>query len=181
MLAVLKAFFADVKGSKQGILIPEELFRSILTSLGSGTIIGAVVLILQAVLDHVVSIFPDPAIASLASIVLTLILDLLRRQTHGDKPVDPTLTPAVVTPSSPTIPMPVVPAPQPSVPTIPTPLPQPVVPAPQPQPVVPPVPASPAEVVPTPQPPATVVVVPTPAPTVVVEPSAPTLLVASPT
>lgn len=99
MFAALKQFFADVRGSKPGILVPEELFRSIVTSLGSGTIIGIVVLVLQAVLDHVVSIFPDPAIASLASIVLTLILDLLRRQNHGDKPplapaVAPTTNPA---------------------------------------------------------------------------------------
>ena len=86
MLTALKHFFADVKGSRPGILVPEELFRSILTSLGSGTIIGIVVVILQTVLDHVVSIFPDPAIASLASITLTLILDLLRRQNHGEKP-----------------------------------------------------------------------------------------------
>lgn len=86
MFAALKHFFADVRGSKPGILVPEELYRSILTSLGSGTIIGMLVVILQAVLDHVVSIFPDPAIASLASISLTLILDLLRRQNHGDKP-----------------------------------------------------------------------------------------------
>jgi len=107
MFAALKHFFADVKGSKQGILVPEELFRSILTSLGSGTIIGLVVVVLQALLDHVVSIFPDPAIASLASITLTLILDLLRRQTHGDKPA----------PAPGTIPA-VVPAPAPVVPTV---------------------------------------------------------------
>ena len=96
MFAALKRFFADVKGSKQGILVPEELFRSILTSVGSGTVIGVVVLILQAVLDHVVSIFPDPALAGLASISLTLILDLLRRQTHGEKPATPANPSAMV-------------------------------------------------------------------------------------
>ena len=101
MLNLLKHFFADVRGSRQGILVPEELYRSILTSLGSGTIIGIVVVILQAVLDHVVSIFPDPAIASLASISLTLILDLLRRQNHGDKPAAaPVINPAVVAPAA---------------------------------------------------------------------------------
>ena len=86
MFIELKQFFAVVNGSRQGVLVPEELFRSILTSLGSGTITGIVAVILQAMLDHVVSIFPDPAIASLASIVLTLILDLLRRRNQGDKP-----------------------------------------------------------------------------------------------
>lgn len=104
MFAALKHFFAGVKGSKQGILVPEELFRSIVTSIGSGTIIGIVVLILQAILDHVISIFPDPAIASLASVTLTLILDLLRRQTQGEKAamesVTPALTPTVATPTA---------------------------------------------------------------------------------
>ena len=99
MVAEFKQFFAVVKGSRQGILVPEELFRSILTSLGSGTIIGIVVVILQAMLDHVVSIFPDPIIASLASIVLTLILDLLRRQTQGDKPAPTPTTGPEVSPS----------------------------------------------------------------------------------
>ena len=98
MFAAIKQFFANVKGSKQGILVPEELFRSILTSVGSGTAIGIVVLVLQAVLDHVVSIFPDPAIAGLASISLTLILDLLRRQSQGDKPAVPASTPTPVAP-----------------------------------------------------------------------------------
>ena len=98
MVAALTHFFADVKGSRQGIIVPEELFRSILTSLGSGTAMGLIVLLLQAVLDHVVSIFPDPAIASLASITLTLILDLFRRQTHGDKPASVPATGPVLTP-----------------------------------------------------------------------------------
>ncbi len=118
MFAAFKHFFSDVKGSAPGVLVPEELFRAIVTSLGSGTIIGLVVMILQALLDHVVSIFPDPAIASLASITLTLVLDLLRRQTHGDKPV---ITP--VTPATPVIPVvppfnPVVPPANPVVPPI---------------------------------------------------------------
>lgn len=103
MFAHLKHFFSDVKGSKPGVLVPEELFRAIVTSLGSGTIIGLFVMILQALLDHVVSIFPDPTIASLASITITLILDLLRRQNHGDKPADTPSNP-VVPPVSPVIP-----------------------------------------------------------------------------
>ena len=105
MLNFLKNFFANVKDSKPGILVPEELFRSIVTSIGSGTIIGLVVLMLQAMLDHVVSIFPDPAIASLASIVLTLILDLLRRQTQGDKPTDPAVVTPTVTPTPSVVPV----------------------------------------------------------------------------
>ena len=117
MFAAIKHFFSDVKGSAPGVLVPEELFRAIVTSLGSGTIIGLVVMILQALLDHVVSIFPDPAIASLASITLTLVLDLLRRQTHGDKPVVTTNSP-VTPPVSPLIP-PVIPVIPPANPVLP--------------------------------------------------------------
>lgn len=86
MFAAIKKFLANVKGSQKGVLIPEELFRAILTSLGSGTVVGLTILVLQAVLNHVTAIFPDPAIASLASVSLTLILDLLRRQGHGEIP-----------------------------------------------------------------------------------------------
>lgn len=89
MLATIKKFLAQVNGSKPGILVPEELYRSILTALSSGTAIGCVILILQAVLDHVGLIFPNPAVASLASVSLTLVLDLLRRQSHGITPADP--------------------------------------------------------------------------------------------
>ena len=101
MLSAITQFFAKVRGSRQGILVPEELFRAIVTSLGSGTVIGIAVVILQALLDHVVSIFPDPTIAGLASILLTLVLDLLRRQSHADPgnptPVAPAINPSSVT------------------------------------------------------------------------------------
>lgn len=105
MLAALRHFFADVKGSRPGVLVPEELYRAIMTSVGSGTLIGLLVVVLQAMLDHVVSIFPDPAIASLASISLTLILDLLRRQSHGDKPSNSVPVPVATLPTGP-IPVP---------------------------------------------------------------------------
>ena len=113
MLAALKHFFSDVKGSAQGVIVPEELYRAIATALGSGTLIGIIAVILQAMLDHVVTIFPDPAIAGLASISLTLILDLLRRQTHGAKPAAATLvaTAPLVVPVEPVV---VAPCPDPA-------------------------------------------------------------------
>ena len=91
MLA-LKNFFAPVKGSFVGYLNPEELYRSILTALGSGTAIGLIVAIVQAILDHISSIIPNSTVASLATIILTLVLDLLRRQSHGADPA-PTVPP----------------------------------------------------------------------------------------
>ena len=103
MLSFLKKFFADVEGSTQGFLNPEELYRSILTSLGSGTLVGVLVMLVQAILTNTAIIFPNPAVASLATVILTLVLDLLRRQNHG------TLVSPVV---------PVIPAPSPATPSL---------------------------------------------------------------
>jgi hypothetical protein len=91
----IRKFFSDVKGSARGILIPEELYRSIIAALGSGTIVGLVILILQSVLDHVGVIFPNPSASSLMTMLLTLILDLLRRQNHGGKP-SPVMVPGTI-------------------------------------------------------------------------------------
>jgi hypothetical protein len=95
MLSFLKKFFADVEGSTQGLLNPEELYRSILTSLGSGTLVGVLILLFQAILTNTAIIFPNPSVASLATIILTLILDLLRRQNQG--PVVSPVVPSVPT------------------------------------------------------------------------------------
>ena len=60
MLASFKSFFASTQGSIKGFLNPEELFRSILTSLGSATTIGIMIVVLQTTLTNVGAIFPDP-------------------------------------------------------------------------------------------------------------------------
>jgi len=101
MLSALKNFFAQPNGSIKGALSPEELFRSILASLGSGTTIGIVMILLQSVLTNASTIFPNPTVASLATAFLTLVIDLLRRQTQGNNPAPtPAPTPAPV-PTSP--------------------------------------------------------------------------------
>jgi hypothetical protein len=103
MLSALKNFFAQPAGTIKGVLSPEELYRSILTSLGSGTSIGIVMLLLQSVLSNASTIFPNPTVASLATAFLTLVLDLLRRQTQGNNPApapSPAPAPAVPTPST---------------------------------------------------------------------------------
>ena len=97
MLSAFKNFFAHAEGSTKGLLSPEELYRSILTSLGSGSTIGVVMLLLQSLMSNASTIFPNPTVASLATALLTLVLDLLRRQSQGDKPAPtptPTPTPA---------------------------------------------------------------------------------------
>ncbi len=107
-MSPLSTFFARVEGSAKGLINPEELFRSIVTALGSGTFVGLLILLLQAVLTHIATILPDPTVASLASMVLTLVLDLLRRQNQSGKPVvTPVVTPAAnpaVTPAATTVP-----------------------------------------------------------------------------
>jgi hypothetical protein len=94
MLASLKRFFTVAESSIQGYLSPEELYRSVLTAFGSGTTIGVLILVLQSILTDVSTIFPSPAVASLATIILTMVLDLLRRQSQGNVPTPPTPTPA---------------------------------------------------------------------------------------
>lgn len=82
----LHKFFSAVHGSVQGIIISEELYRSILASLGSGTLVGVMIGVLQALQSHVATIFPGPTASTLATMFLTLVLDLLRRQNQGEKP-----------------------------------------------------------------------------------------------
>jgi energy-converting hydrogenase Eha subunit A len=95
MQTILQNFFSDVEGSIKGSLNAEELYRSILTSLGSATSVGFVLGVLQAVLTNVATIFPNPTVAALATGLLTLVVDLLRRQSQGTTPSPaPTPTPA---------------------------------------------------------------------------------------
>jgi len=84
-MSFLKAFFSHVIGTKKGILVPEELYRSIMTSLGSGGLVGLALMILQSVLSHVAGIFPNAGVAGFATLSITLIMDLLRRLNQGDK------------------------------------------------------------------------------------------------
>jgi hypothetical protein len=103
MLTVLKKFFSAVEGSIHGVLLPEELYRAILASLGSGSLVGLAIVVLMAIQSHVAGIFPNPTIASLAAMVLTLVLDLLRRQIHGKVPSPVTPASPDSAPSSPTV------------------------------------------------------------------------------
>ncbi len=100
MLSAIKNFFSTVQGSIQGILVPEEVYRSILTALGSGSTVGVLILLLQSVLSDASTIFPNPTVATLASMLITLILDLLRRQSQGGTPT-PAPTPAPIPGPSP--------------------------------------------------------------------------------
>lgn len=84
ILARIFGFFAKVDGRRGGLIVPEELFRAIVASFGSGTLVSILIAILGTVVAHAALIFPNPALAGLVTTVLTLILDLLRRQNHGE-------------------------------------------------------------------------------------------------
>ena len=101
MLHSLRTFLSQVADAHKGFIVPEELYRSIVTALGSGGIVGLFLTILQAILAHVETIFPDPSVGGLAAISLTLVVDLLRRQNQGPGPA------AVPVPVSVPVPMPV--------------------------------------------------------------------------
>ena len=90
MYAQLKTFLAPAPGSVRGMLNPVDLYRSIFTSLGSATVIGVLIVVVQAILAQAGTIFPNPTVASLATALLTLVLDLLRRQGQGVTPPSPT-------------------------------------------------------------------------------------------
>ena len=94
MLNLIKEFFASVANSTKGFLNAEELYRSILTALGSGSFLGLVLTVFQAVLANVGMIFPNPAIGALATMLLTLVVDLLRRLNQGGKPAPTPVLPA---------------------------------------------------------------------------------------
>ena len=81
----IKEFFAAVACSVKGFLNAEELFRSIVTALGSGSFLGIALTVAQALLAHVATIFPNPVVSALATMLLTLVVDLLRRLNQGDK------------------------------------------------------------------------------------------------
>jgi hypothetical protein len=98
MLNMIKKFFASAPNSIRGALVPEELLRSIMTALGSGSLLGLLLLALQAVLNNAAAIFPNPIVASLAIAILTIVVDQVRRLEHGVAP----------TPTPPPIPAPVV-------------------------------------------------------------------------
>ncbi len=100
MTKYLHDFFAQVTDAHKGFLVPEELYRSIVTALGSGGVVGLALMIVQGVLAHVAVIFPNPTIGGLATISLTLIIDLLRRQNQGSGPAGVPVPVAVPVPIS---------------------------------------------------------------------------------
>ena len=80
------SFFARVDDSRKGLIVPEELYRSIASAIGSGAAIAGLMAVVQSILDHAGTIFPDPSLAGLVTAVLALVLDLLRRQNQGTPP-----------------------------------------------------------------------------------------------
>lgn len=93
MLSVILKFLAATEDSVKGFLNPEQLYRSILLAMGSASTVGAVLSVLQAVLSNVATIFPNPSTAALATGLITVVMDLLRRLNQGTTPT-PSPTPA---------------------------------------------------------------------------------------
>ena len=89
VLQKLMSFLGKVDGARKGLIVPEELYRSIVTALGSGAATSLLIALLQAVVDHSGEVFPDPSVAGPATAFLALVIDLLRRQNQGTpKPAD---------------------------------------------------------------------------------------------
>jgi hypothetical protein len=83
VFARIRRFFAAVPGSVHGHLNGAELLRIAATALSAG---GGLLGVLEAVRLGVGAIFPAPADAALAALILTTILETLRRLGHGADP-----------------------------------------------------------------------------------------------
>ena len=78
----LSRFFAEVPGSIQGHLNSEELVRVVVAGLSAG---GGVLGCLEMIRSDAGVLFPAPNDAALATAVITVILEVRRRLTHGAK------------------------------------------------------------------------------------------------
>lgn len=83
MFAKVKSFFAAVPGALSGYINSQELFRAVVTGLAAGPTVGFAVGILTSVSQHASTIFAAPSESALAVSLIAVVLDLLRRQTHG--------------------------------------------------------------------------------------------------
>jgi len=88
MLEAIKKFLGPAHGSLKGVINVEEFHRSIMTAVGSSVVTGAFFAIIQALLAsllaHVPAIFSDPMLAAVATMALTALGDIMRRQSHGE-------------------------------------------------------------------------------------------------
>jgi hypothetical protein len=73
-------FFRAAPNSLKNHLNQDELIRVAITSVGAG---GGLFGLLQAIVMNLGMIFPAPGDAALAAVILTAILDVLRRLDHG--------------------------------------------------------------------------------------------------
>jgi hypothetical protein len=80
----VRDFFGPVPGALKDHLNTTELARIIITSLTAG---GGILALLQALIMNVGTIFPAPTDAALAAVILTFLLDSLRRLGHGQDSV----------------------------------------------------------------------------------------------
>jgi hypothetical protein len=76
----VRDFFRAAPNTLKDHLNQEELIRIAIASLGAG---GGLFGLLHAIVLNIGSIFPAPGDAALAAVILTAILEVLRRLGHG--------------------------------------------------------------------------------------------------
>lgn len=86
MLSSLARFFGAVDGSIRGFINVEELWKAVATAPVVGAAASLIILALGSIVDHSSAIFPNPSAAGAAVSFVTLVLDLIRRQSHGSDP-----------------------------------------------------------------------------------------------
>jgi hypothetical protein len=82
LLASIRDFWGPAPGAIKKHLNTDELTRITLTALTAG---AGTMALLQAILVNVSNIFPAPTDAALAALVLTFVLEALRRLGHGQE------------------------------------------------------------------------------------------------
>ncbi len=97
----LERFFGPVKGSMKGIIIQEELYRTFILSTTAGSFGGLLCLLILLMIMKSSDIFHYAIIDGLITTILTMILDLLRRQNQGE-----VMHPKINNEASPTIQIP---------------------------------------------------------------------------
>ncbi len=84
LLTKLRDFFGEVPGSIKNHLNTEEIYRITVAALSSGAGFFG---LFQAIMLHIGTIFPAPADAAMASLILTVILETYRRLGQGSQPM----------------------------------------------------------------------------------------------
>ena len=83
----LSKLLSTAPNAIKGQIDLQELWKAIATAVGPSVLVGLAVAGLDAINSNLALIIPNPIVASMAGYILSLIIDLIRRQSQGQTPV----------------------------------------------------------------------------------------------